>query len=234
MVRARAEARPPRRGPAPTKGREGERLEAARDEAAEARLGRGAQKTKGDEPRVFERGARREPWGDAPGGWSGPGADVRPLTPRSEVAATAEPVTASEAVARIEEIAKRLVEAIEMHVGPRGAAEVRLELNLGRLGSLHVELARGEDGHLRASFEATSEPAAELVRTRVEELRGALDVRGISLNEVTVRGPEGAAEPVPVRAAASGEEAAARHHGGDEGERRQSRREPDRGDEEQG
>lgn len=232
VVRTRAEARPVRRGLVPPGGgRGGERLETTRDEAARARLrGRGAGEAGGEAPvgrEGTERGegrARRDATADLLAGLPVPGEGSRPAPPPSAPVVANEPLPASEAVARVEEIARRIVEAIELRLEPRGAAEVRLELNLGRLGSLHVAVARSEEGRLRASFEASGESAAELVRARVEDLRGALEARGLSLHEVTVRGPASSSEPLPVAAARSGEEAAWRQ-GGDQRERQ--RRQPE-------
>jgi hypothetical protein len=73
-----------------------------------------------------------------------------------------------------------------------------------------VDVVRGEDGRIRLGLEASSERGAELVRTRAEELRGALEARGVSLQEFTVEGPDGrpfALDPTP---AAEGSEAAHR------------------------
>jgi hypothetical protein len=162
-----------------------------------------------------------------------------PAAARSASPAAAEAPSGAEAAARIEEIARRIVESVELRLGPRGAAELRLELSLGALGHLRVAVSRGEDGRLRLGFESASEKASELVRTRVDELKTALDARGVVLQEVSVKGPEGptfrlepgepaaaapASESTPVAAPRSGDEAAWRQ----EGEDREGRRRPDR------
>ncbi len=239
VVRTRAEARPVRRGLVPPGGgREGKRLETSRDEAAEARLrAQGAGEASGGARGGFKKSegeegrARRDPTADLLAGLPVPAEGSRPAILPKAPAGAHEPLPASEAVARVEEIARRIVEAIELRLEPRGAAEVRIELNLGRLGSLHVAVARSEEGRLRASFEASGEGAAELVRARVEDLRGALEGRGISLHEVTVRGPSSSSEPLPVAAAPSGEEAAWRQ-GEDQRERQRRQPEPETDEEE--
>ena len=66
----------------------------------------------------------------------------------------------SNAAERVSEITRRIVEAIELRLGPQGTAAVRMELSLGALGRLRVEIARGEDGKIRLGFESSSERGA--------------------------------------------------------------------------
>jgi hypothetical protein len=150
-------------------------------------------------------------------------------------AAAPEVARGAEAAARIEEIASRIVAALEVATGPGGTAEVRLELSLGSLGHLRVAVAKGEDGQVRLGIESSSESAALLVRSRIGDLQSALETRGISLQETTVRGPEGPAFRYGVAAAnqpaaPSGEDSASRQGARDQDQddrRRPSWRESD-------
>lgn len=208
VVRSKGQQNP---GGKPLKGAPagtGDRIEASRDDAAGFPL-RAAGKGARDEASLLPRE------GDAAGLlFAG---DFRHPRPEEAAASAAAPEVGggAEAAARIEEIASRIVAALEVATGPRGAAEVRLELSLGAIGHLRVAVTKGEDGQVRLGIESPSERAALLVRSRIGDLQSALETRGISLQETTVRGPEGPAFRYGVAAAnppagPSGEDAASR------------------------
>lgn len=135
-------------------------------------------------------------------------------------AATASSVRSAEMVARLEQIALQIVQAAEVRLGPNGAAEARLELNLGNLGGVSVSLARGEDGTLRIAFENASAEAATALSTHASELLGRLEGRGLAVQEITVRGADQADFRL-APADAGGEEARRQRGFEDERQRRQ-------------
>jgi hypothetical protein len=113
---------------------------------------------------------------------------------------------------------------VEVRLGAAGAAEVRLELDLGGLGSMNVDLNRTGEGQIRVAFDAATVEASNLLREHAGELASRLQARGVALQELTVRSADqatfrletGAPAPdaprpaEPARAAASSGEAQAR------------------------
>ena len=151
---------------------------------------------------VRERRERRD--GDGGGSGQGQGSspepqfralpgDVAMATPirwEPAPAAASGPARSAEMVARIEQIAQQIVQAAEITLGPKGTAEARLELNLGNLGAVHVSLTKGEDGALRIAFSNASAEGATALSTHASELLGRLEGRGLTVQEITVRGTD--------------------------------------------
>ena len=171
---------------------------------------------------------------------------ARPIAAPAEAGAP-EALTGAERVAEIQRIADQIVQAVDIRLGTTGAAEVRLELNLGRLGSLGVDLQRSAEGEIRVGFDAATVEASNLLREHAGELASKLEARGVALRELTVRstdqatfrletgGPDAPRPAEPVRAAASSGEAQAqgqRQPFDQERERRQPRSEIPESDEE--
>ncbi len=105
-------------------------------------------------------------------------------------AATSHSARSAEMLARLEQIAQQIVQSAEVRLGANGAAEARLELNLGTLGGVSVSLARGEDGALRVAFQNASAEAASALQTHANELLGGLEARGLVVQEITVQGAD--------------------------------------------
>jgi flagellar hook-length control protein FliK len=141
-------------------------------------------------------------------------------------------VRSAEMVARLEQIAQQIVQAAEVRLGANGAAEARLELNLGSLGNVHVSVARGEDGTVRVAFENASAQAATALSTHAPELLERLEGRGLAVQEITVQGTDQAdfrlapATPAGGGAAADPEGGDARRQQGFD-DQRQRRQRPD-------
>lgn|GEM_PF-3592142 len=95
-----------------------------------------------------------------------------------------------EAAALIQQIVDRIVDTVQVRIYAGGATEVHMELNMGRLGPMMVELHRTPEGQLRIDFQATTAEAQQLLRGHVSELADRLEARGLALQEVTVRMPD--------------------------------------------
>lgn len=173
---------------------------------------------------------------------------ARPFAAAPAETGAPEALTAADRVAEIQRIADQILQAAEVRLGATGAAEVRLELNLGSLGSMKVDLNRTAEGQIRVAFETVTVEASNLLREHAGELASKLEARGVALRELTVRSADqatfrldtGAAAPEaprpaePVRAAASSGEAQAqgrRQQYDQERERRQPRQEIPESDE---
>jgi hypothetical protein len=178
------------------KGRAGRAAEPEAARAAEAGLGGAAprgQHGRGSglgeqEPATERRSGEGGEWRALPG-------DVAvPAGLRFEPAAGAvESATTAEAVARIERIAEQIVRAAELRLGPGGTAEAHLELDLGALGPLRVNLGRDAEGTIGVRFEGAGAEAARLLAERGSELVARLEARGLVLSEVTLRAADGSA-----------------------------------------
>ncbi|GBC84147.1 hypothetical protein HRbin11_00569 [bacterium HR11] len=95
-----------------------------------------------------------------------------------------------EAAALIQGVVDRIVDAVQVRMYAGGATEVRMELDMGRLGPMTVELHRTPEGQLRIDFQATTVEAQQLLTDHVSDLTGRLEARGLALQEVTVRRPD--------------------------------------------
>lgn len=71
----------------------------------------------------------------------------------------------------------------------RGGGEMRLTLQPASLGEVRVAVRVG-DGVVSARFEATGEAAREALGTRLAELRGVLESRGVAVERLHVEGFE--------------------------------------------
>ena len=102
-------------------------------------------------------------------------------------AATADAASATDATARLERIAQQIVQAAEVRLHGDGTVEARLQLDLGRLGRMHVALERSADGQIRVTLEPTSAEARNLLEKHGQELANRLEARGVNLQELTVQ-----------------------------------------------
>lgn len=221
-----------------------ERIEASRDQAARSGLqddhhgGDADPDPAGSAPRR----EKREEVGPSSAGLGAPGG-VGLGASVGTARTPAENGPGSDLAARMDEIARRIVEVAQVRRGSSGVSEVRLELSLHGLGHLRVAVTRGEDGRIRIGFESASAQAAELVRNGAAELRTALESRGVVLQEITVKGPEGPAHRLEPAARGEAPEGAARAVAGPrsgeetafgrDAEERERRRRPDAGNEEE-
>jgi hypothetical protein len=117
---------------------------------------------------------------------------------------------AAEAVARVERIADEIVRAVEVRLGPAGAAEVRLELDLGGLGPVRVGLHRDAAGALAVRFDGAGPEASRLLAGRGQELVDRLEARGLALREVAMTGADGSVVRIGTPSDAATAELAAR------------------------
>ncbi len=130
---------------------------------------------------------------DAPPPRPVPGDVVIPRVPpmvTPEVQAPPAGCLSPEAAALIQRIVDRIVDAVQVRMYAGGAAEVHMELHMGRLGPMTVELHRTPEGQLRIDFQATTVEAQQLLTDHVSELAGRLEARGLALQEVAVRMPD--------------------------------------------
>jgi hypothetical protein len=150
---------------------------------------------------VGERSARGSaPSTDAPAGrekgeprdWRAlPGDVAVPSRAPAGSAPAVEGSRAAEAVARVERIAEQIVRAVEVRLGPAGAAEVRLELDLGGLGQVRVALARDAEGRVAVRFDAAGPEASRLLVDQGGDLVARLEARGLTLREVSMTSADG-------------------------------------------
>jgi hypothetical protein len=150
----------------------------------EERTTRGSASGSTDAPAERERGDARD-WRALPGDVAVP--SRAPAGP----APGAEGSRAAEAVARVERIAEQIVRAVEVRLGPGGAAEVRLELDLGGLGQLRVGLHRDAAGALAVRFDAAGPEASRLLVEQGDNLVARLESRGLALREVVMTSADG-------------------------------------------
>ena len=182
------------RGTEPKRGEFDRMLDSRKDARSEVRTERS--------PGRGEGGREAEPGnGGSPSGQDSPAepvlralpGDVAMATPirwEPAPAPTSPSVRSAEMVARLEQIAQQIVQSAEVRLGAHGAAEARLELNLGSLGGVSVSLARGEDGALRVAFQNATAEAATTLQTHASELLGRLEARGLVVQEITVQGAD--------------------------------------------
>jgi hypothetical protein len=174
---------------------------------------------------------------DSGSGRALPGDVMVPLQARLQAVEieTAHALQAADRAAEIQQIVDRLVEAVQVKLLPGGAAEARLELDMGTLGKMSVTLHRTEEGNIRVGFETATAQAAEMLKTHASELGTRLEARGIALQEITVAGADqpafrlegSAATDAPVKAAAAEDKGQARHEQGDQERSAQERRSAD-------
>ena len=162
----------------------------AREAGGHAEAGGAATAGSAHEPSARRPGAAVLP--EDVGQWRGLPGDLA-LPARRELAASgqADGARAADAVARIERIAEQLLRAVEVKLGPDGAASARLELDLGGLGSLRVALDRSASGTLAIRFEGASAEAARLLVDHGGQLVERLEARGLALSEVALVSREG-------------------------------------------
>ncbi|MCS7312587.1 MAG: flagellar hook-length control protein FliK [Acidobacteria bacterium] len=108
----------------------------------------------------------------------------------SEVQAPSTRGLAPEAAALIQRIVDRIVDAVQVRMYASGATEVHMELNMGHLGPITVELHRTPEGQLRIDFQATTVEAQQLLTDHMSDLTSRLEARGLALQEVVVRLPD--------------------------------------------
>jgi hypothetical protein len=187
--------------PAEGRATEGRASDRASTDAAEGRPARGPR------DRAEAPSADRER-GEA-GGWRALPGDVAVPT-RAEPGSTAvvESSRAADAVARVERIAEQIVCAVEVRLGDRGSAEVRLELDLGGLGQLRVALHRDAEGTLAVRFDRAGPEASRLLVDQGGDLVARLEAKGLALREVVLAGADGSlvrigspSEPAPAEPA---------------------------------
>ncbi len=68
--------------------------------------------------------------------------------------------------------------------------DVTLRMNPGELGTLHAKLMI-QDARVNADFVATTEVACDLLVQSVDSLRSALETRGLTVDSISISGPEG-------------------------------------------
>jgi hypothetical protein len=188
VVRAKTERRPSADRPGSGSG-SGDPLAEKRDEAARSLLKEPRPGGSDDSSESKRRGGTGEDSGLVP---TGPWARTPPAIAAEEAAPQASGGSRpADVAARVDEIARRIVDVLQVREGLSGAAEVRLELSLAGLGRLQVEVARGADGRVTIGFESASEKVAELVKNGTADLRTALEGRGVVLQDVTLRDADG-------------------------------------------
>jgi hypothetical protein len=153
--------------------------------AVEQRATRGSGSTSTEAPAEREKGEPRD-WRALPGDVAVPSrAPAAPAPPGVEGS------RAADAVARVERIAEQIVRGVEVRLGPAGSAEVRLQLDLGGLGQVKVDLVRDAEGKVAVRFDAAGAEASRLLADHGQELAGRLEARGIALREVAMTSPDG-------------------------------------------
>lgn len=138
-------------------------------------------------------GQKGTPAPDTPPPRHMPGDVVIPQVPPTVTPEVQAPLTrglSPEAAALIQRIVDRIVDAVQVRIYAGGATEVHMELNMGRLGPMTVEVHRTPEGQLRIDFQATTVEAQQLLTDHVSELTGRLEARGLALQEVAVRMPD--------------------------------------------
>jgi len=104
--------------------------------------------------------------------------ELRPV----ETVQSPQPVSAT-----IQTIADQIVDAAQIRMQPGGATEVRLELNMGSLGNMSVELHRTADGQLKIDFQAVTAAAQDMLRSNMSDLTSRLEAKGLNLKEINLQ-----------------------------------------------
>jgi flagellar hook-length control protein FliK len=191
-VKGSARKKGARLGPVGTEGRRSTDGQGRTEDRA-SRGRTGAPETGRPEPRAREaaaeqalrdadlmaRGAPREGAGAPAGTFARPGS--------AGGAMGADAAGATDAAARVERIAEQILLAAEVRLHGDGAVEARLQLDLGRLGRLHVALERTAEGQIRVALEPMSAEARDLLQARGQDLAHRLEARGLKLQELTVK-----------------------------------------------
>ncbi|MFO0858801.1 MAG: flagellar hook-length control protein FliK [Phycisphaerales bacterium] len=87
------------------------------------------------------------------------------------------------------EVQATALRAMQLTLAGNGG-DVSLKMTPGDLGTLHAKLSV-QDARVNADFIATTEVARDLLVQSVDELRSALETRGLSVDQITISGPEG-------------------------------------------
>jgi hypothetical protein len=166
----------------------GERTSRA-PEGVPGRQERRGQRDGGDGSQRERGGTGQEPseWRALPGDVALP---VGLIVARPEASASTG-VRAAEMAALVEQIAGRIVRAVELQLGPEGAAEARFGLDLAALGQAGLQVQRGPDGTIAVRFEAQTAELAQVLESGLDDLVARLEARGLEIREIVVRDPEG-------------------------------------------
>lgn len=87
------------------------------------------------------------------------------------------------------EVQATALRAMQLSLSENGG-NVTLRMNPGDLGVLHAKLTV-QDARVNADFIATTDVARDLLNQSVDTLRSALETRGLSVDSITISGPEG-------------------------------------------
>lgn len=87
------------------------------------------------------------------------------------------------------EVQATALRAMQLSLSENGGY-VTLRMNPGDLGVLHAKLTV-QDARVNAHFIATTDVARDLLNQSVDTLRSALETRGLSVDSITISGPEG-------------------------------------------
>lgn len=96
-------------------------------------------------------------------------------------------ISPAEAIAQIQRIVDKIVEAVQVQMKPGGLTDVHIELNMGKLGNMTVDLQRTAEGQIRINFQAATAEASDLLQNNLSDLTSRLETRGVNLSEVSVR-----------------------------------------------
>lgn len=112
--------------------------------------------------------------------------NAKPTTAFKSLLAQAQPVRHAVQQREVQATALR---AMQLSLTGNGG-DVTLRMNPGDLGTLYAKLTV-QDARVNADFVATTEVARDLLNQSVDALRSALETRGLSVDQITISGPEG-------------------------------------------
>jgi Flagellar hook-length control protein FliK len=79
---------------------------------------------------------------------------------------------------------QNLVHEIQVHVDPRGGAEVRIQFDSEVLDGLRVNIRKGEEGEIGITFLAQNETTTQLLSKHIPTLSHALASRGVPVASI--------------------------------------------------
>lgn len=98
----------------------------------------------------------------------------------------------AESIALVQRIADQIVQAVQIKMHAGGQTDVKIELNLGKLGNVSVDLQRTAEGQIRIAFQAATSDAGQMLTSNLSDLTSRLEARGVDLAHIAVNSPDAA------------------------------------------
>lgn len=92
--------------------------------------------------------------------------------------------------AMIQQIAQKIIESLRVQTHA-GQLDLKMSLDLGKMGQLQVQMVRNPDGRLTLQLTSENLTGQNLLKDHVNELIGQLEKHGLDLQTVRVQTPDG-------------------------------------------